>query len=126
MLVEEWPNDATGLSNDGQNAQYVNSGGTATNVPCNGGFTTTNANDNLEAAFYQPQNVTPTNPSGFSTSVSSTPWFSAYEVVAATSTYNPTYVTGLSSFDNTNVCVAFKQPGGAAVLHTLTTLGAGK
>ncbi len=127
IQAEEWAGDVTSSAGDGENAQYTASGGSPTSIPCSTGITTTNANDNIEAVMFQAQSIQPTNPAGFNTAVSNTTWYSAYMSVSATGTYNPTFTSGSLSFDNTNICVAFKSAGGGGpTINSRALLGVGQ
>ena len=113
VYMEEWHGDASSTTLDASNGTYT-IGADSSSIPC-GSITTTNANDVLEAFAFIPGNVAPTVLAGYAFAVTTGavpgPYYSAYDSVAATGTYNPGFTSGPMSADNYVVCGAFKQSG---------------
>lgn len=108
--VEEWHGDSASSILDGSSASYTAGPGAAS---CS--VSTAHAADLVETWLFTLQFSTPTFPSGFSTANSSAgagAYYSAYDLVASTGTYSPSWTSGAGTFDMYVICAAFKQGSG--------------
>jgi hypothetical protein len=125
-LVEEWTGDATTSVFDGQAATYANLGD-STSAPC-GSFTTTVANDSIEALSFAFAGYG-TIPTGFSNAVVNSPGQqTAYKASNVVGTYNPTYTTNASGgpADTYIICAAFKPLSAVTSPPIRSLMGVGK